>query len=156
MERLLVARVPSSESIGACSLDVDASESSAVLAARTRPMGKEASEITLRSMAVSATTTAQEGGPTQQPRGGGSVPWHARPSAGGGHGRYPLCTPLALLHHLPSRLHPTVSRHVWIARGCTLCLASRTLLVLGVSFVWPGLREPLPTGAVPLACAVGE
>ncbi|KAH9383121.1 uncharacterized protein LOC144178165 isoform X4 [Haemaphysalis longicornis] len=73
MERLLVARVPSSESIGACSLDVDASESSAVLAARTRPMGKEASEITLRSMAVSATTTAQEGGPTQQPRGGGTL-----------------------------------------------------------------------------------
>lgn len=72
MERLLVARVPSSESIGACSLDVDASESSAVLAVRTRPMGKEASEITLRSMAVSATTT-QEGGPAQQPRGGGTL-----------------------------------------------------------------------------------
>ncbi|XP_075749129.1 uncharacterized protein LOC119172141 isoform X2 [Rhipicephalus microplus] len=47
MERLSV-RVPSAESIGACSLDVDASESSA------RPMmTKEASEVTLRSMVMS-------------------------------------------------------------------------------------------------------
>uniref|UniRef100_A0A224YX52 Discs large-associated protein 1 n=1 Tax=Rhipicephalus zambeziensis TaxID=60191 RepID=A0A224YX52_9ACAR len=47
MERLCV-RVPSTESIGACSLDVDASESSA------RPMmTKEASEVTLRSMVMS-------------------------------------------------------------------------------------------------------
>lgn len=47
MERLTV-RVPSTESIGACSLDVDASESSA------RPMmTKEASEVTLRSMVMS-------------------------------------------------------------------------------------------------------
>lgn len=69
MERLLIARVPSSESIGACSLDVDASESSAVLAARARPMGKEASEITLRSTAVSA-ITSHEGGTTQQARAG--------------------------------------------------------------------------------------
>lgn len=85
MERLCV-RVPSTESIGACSLDVDASESSA------RPMmTKEASEVTLRSMVMStreSSTVAARGALdsniTQLSNGcwnigGSSVPEH-RPS----------------------------------------------------------------------------